>query len=121
MVCCDNTKHLTVNGAQLIEAYLFPGDPPSQEQFDITVPTGRVWVMGDHRSQSGDSRTHDHNAGGATGSVPVSLIVGRAITVVWPFGHLSWLSNPSETFASVPAATARSPTCPRHRNCQPTP
>ncbi|MEP7034140.1 MAG: signal peptidase I [Dermatophilaceae bacterium] len=107
VVCCDNTKHLAVNGVRLTEPYLFPGDTPSQEHFDITVPPGRVWVMGDHRSQSGDSRTHDHNTGGAKGSVPESLIVGRAITVIWPLGHVAWLSNPSEVFATVPATKAR--------------
>jgi signal peptidase I len=107
VVCCDSNKQMTVNGVALTEPYLFPGDTPSQESFNITVPAGRVWVMGDHRSDSGDSRPHDMNTGGAKGSVPESLIVGRAITVVWPFEHWAWLSNPSETFAGVPTATAR--------------
>jgi len=107
VVCCDNNKRLTVNGVPLSEPYLFPGDSPSQESFNITVPPGRVWVMGDHRSFSADSRPHDENSGGAKGSVPESLVVGRAITVVWPVEHWAWLSNPSETFAKVPTATAR--------------
>ncbi|HZY01016.1 MAG TPA: signal peptidase I [Dermatophilaceae bacterium] len=107
VVCCNNNRQLTVNGVALSEPYLFPGDTPSQEPFNITVPPGRVWVMGDHRSDSGDSRPHDQNSGGKKGSVPESLIVGRAITVVWPFGRWAWLSNPSETFARVPTATAR--------------
>jgi signal peptidase I len=106
VVCCD-FKKLTVNGVALSEAYLFPGDAPSQEPFDITVPAGRVWVMGDHRSKSGDSRPHDQGSGGVKGSVPESLIVGRAFTVVWPVAQWSWLANPGETFAKVPAATAR--------------
>ena len=84
-----------------------PGDTPSEESFNITVPAGRVWVMGDHRSDSADSRPHDENSGGVKGSVPESLIVGRAITVVWPISHWAWLSNPSETFAKVPTATAK--------------
>ena len=105
VVCCD-FKRLTVNGVVLDEPYVFAGDAPSQEPFDITVPAGRVWVMGDHRSKSGDSRPHDQGSGGVKGSVPQSLIVGRAITVVWPISHWSWLSNPGKTFAKVPAATA---------------
>jgi len=107
VVCCDNLKRLTVNGVALNEPYLFPGDDPSQESFNITVPAGKVWVMGDHRSFSADSRPHDQNSGGAKGSVPESLIVGRAITVVWPIQHWAWLSNPTETFAKVPTATVK--------------
>ena len=107
VVCCDSNKKVTVNGVPLTESYLFAGDVPSQTPFDITVPAGRVWVMGDHRSQSGDSREHDASSGGAKGTVPESLIVGRAVTGVWPLQHLSWLPNYGETFAKVPAATAR--------------
>ena len=107
VVCCDVQKRLTVNGVPLNEPYLFPGDSPSEESFNITVPADKVWVMGDHRSFSADSRPHDENSGGAKGSVPESLIVGRAITVVWPIQHWAWLSNPSQTFAKVPTATAK--------------
>ena len=107
IVCCNANAQLTVNGVALTEPYLFPGDTPSEESFNITVPAGRVWVMGDHRSDSADSRPHDENSGGVKGSVPESLIVGRAVTVVWPISHWAWLSNPSETFARVPTATAK--------------
>ena len=107
VVCCDSNKKLTVNGVPLPEPYIFAGDMPSQTPFDITVPAGRVWVMGDHRSESADSRPHDQGSGGAKGTVPESLIVGRAVTVVWPLQHLSWLPNFGATFAKVPAATAR--------------
>jgi signal peptidase I len=107
IVCCDTNQKLKVNGVPLTEPYLFPGDVPSLETFDITVPAGRVWVMGDHRSDSADSRPHDQGSGGAKGTVPESLIVGRAITVVWPIEHWAWLANPSETFAKVRPASAR--------------
>jgi signal peptidase I len=106
VVCCSN-KQLTVNGVPLTEPYLFPGDDPSREPFNIRVPAGRLWVMGDHRSDSADSRPHDEGSGGSKGSVPESLVVGRAITVVWPLNHWSWLANPSETFAKVPTARAK--------------
>ena len=107
VVCCDDNHRLKVNGVPLTEPYLFPGDSPSLQSFDITVPAGRVWVMGDHRSDSADSRPHDQGSGGAKGTVPESLIVGRALTVVWPINHWAWLANSGETFAKVPAATAR--------------
>ena len=107
VVCCDQNKQITVNGAAVTEPYLKAGDIPSQETFKITVPAGRVWVMGDHRSDSADSRPHDQGSGGAKGTVPVNLIVGRAIAVVWPIQHWAWLSNSSETFAKVPTATAK--------------
>jgi signal peptidase I len=107
VVCCDSNEKLTVNGEPLTEPYIFAGDVPSVQPFDITVPAGRVWVMGDHRSDSSDSRPHDQGSGGAKGSVPENLIVGRAITVVWPLPHLAWLANYGETFAKVPAAAPR--------------
>jgi signal peptidase I len=107
VVCCDAQRKLTVNGAPLTEPYLFPGDEPSITSFDITVPAGRVWVMGDHRSSSADSRPHDGKSGGAKGSVPESLIVGRALAVVWPVQHWAWLANPGETLAKIPAAAAK--------------
>jgi len=107
VVCCDSSHKLTVNGVPVTEPYIFAGDAPSQTPFDITVPAGRVWVMGDHRSESADSRPHDQGSGGVKGTVPESLIVGRAVTVVWPLQHMAWLTNYGEAFAKVPAAAAR--------------
>jgi signal peptidase I len=107
VACCDRNKKLIVNGVPLTEPYIFPGDAPSLQSFDIVVPAGRVWVMGDHRSNSADSRPHDENSGGVKGSVPENLIVGRALSVVWPIQHWAWLANPGETFAKVPAAAPK--------------
>jgi signal peptidase I len=103
VVCCDEGERLTVNGTPLVEPYIKPGDAPSSMDFDITVPEGSVWVMGDHRSDSSDSRFHDPAGTGEDGSVPQSLVVGRAVALVWPLDHLTWLSNPKATFAKVPA------------------
>ena len=104
VVCCDEGERLTVNGTPLVEPYIKPGDAPSAMDFDITVPKGSVWVMGDHRSDSSDSRFHDEPSGtGKDGSVSESLVVGRAVALVWPLDHLTWLSNPKATFAKVPA------------------
>ncbi|HEV7195774.1 MAG TPA: signal peptidase I [Pedococcus sp.] len=104
VVCCDVGGRITINGAPVKEPYLKAGNAASEQNFDITVPAGRVWVMGDHRADSSDSRFHDGpKQNGSTGTVPESLIVGRAVALVWPLDHLAWLSNPSDTFAKVPS------------------
>ena len=108
VVCCDEGGRITINGVPIKEPYLKPGNAASEQAFDITVPAGRVWVMGDHRSDSSDSRFHDGpKQDGSNGSVPESLIVGRAVALVWPLDHVTWLSNPSATFAKVPPTPPR--------------
>ncbi len=103
VACCDEGGRLTVNGVPVKEPYLMPGDAASESRFDITVPRGHIWVMGDHRSDSSDSRFHDApENNGTQGSVDERLIVGRAVAIVWPLEHLDWLSTPTETFAKVP-------------------
>src|SRR4051812_3980885 len=100
-----DTGKIKVNGVEITEPYVKPGDFPSEgKKFDITVPAGRIWVMGDHRSDSSDSRWHDDGTG-ATGSVPMDKIVGRALFVVWPIDHVTWLGVPARTFSQVPSAT----------------
>ena len=114
VVCCDEGGRITINGSAIKEPYLKPGDAASEQDFDITVPSGRVWVMGDHRSNSADSRAHDApQNNGSQGSVDERLIVGRAVALVWPLDHLTWLSNPTSTFAKVPAPSAGSGSAPQ--------
>lgn len=82
VVCCDAGGRIAVNGVPLDEPYLYPGDAPSAVPFRIVVPLGTLWVMGDHRSQSRDSRDHLGEPGG--GMVPVDKVIGRADWIGWP-------------------------------------
>ncbi|HET7399275.1 MAG TPA: signal peptidase I [Intrasporangium sp.] len=104
---------IKVNGVPITEPYVKAGDEPSEDKpFDVVVPAGRVWVMGDHRSDSSDSRFHDDGTG-ATGSVPMDKIVGRALFIVWPIDHVTWLGVPERTFGAVPSPSAITPAKPR--------
>lgn len=85
VTCCDEGGRITVNGRPLEETYLYPGDTPSRVAFDIEVPKGRLWVMGDHRADSRDSRDHLGDPGG--GTVPVDKVIGRAEATIWPLGR----------------------------------
>ncbi|MEU3859803.1 signal peptidase I [Streptomyces sp. NPDC028722] len=97
--CCDAQGRVTVNGVPLTEGdYVYPGDAPSATPFDITVPKGRLWVMGDHRGNSADSRFHQNTPYG--GTVSENSVVGRAMVIGWPLGHWTRLEEP-KTFASV--------------------
>ena len=91
-----------MNGEPLPEDYLFPGDAPSLQPFDVEVPDGTLWVMGDHRSASADSRVHLGDPGG--GFVPEDSVVGRAMTVVWPLTRISNIPLPQ--YGSAVGGTA---------------
>jgi signal peptidase I len=83
VACCDAQGRVTVNGVPLNEgSYLYPGDAPSEIRFSIVVPSGRLWVMGDHRLISDDSRDHQGDPGG--GTIPESAVIGRAFVIIWP-------------------------------------
>ena len=85
VVCCTAAGAISVNGHALTEPYLASGGPASRIRFDIQVPAGRLWVMGDNRDDSGDSRAHLGDPGG--GTVPLDHVVGRVVTIWWPWGR----------------------------------
>ena len=96
--CCDAKGRVTVNDVPLNERdYLMDGVRPSIQTFDVTVPEDSLWVMGDNRPQSGDSRMHLGSPGG--GFVPLDGVVGKVWAIVWPLGHKEILDRP-ETFAN---------------------
>lgn len=86
VVCCDAQGRITVDGIALNERYVARGGIPSRERFDIVVPAGRLWVMGDNRSVSDDSRAHLGDPGG--GTVPLDHVVGRVVALWWPLSRL---------------------------------
>lgn len=100
VVCCDVDGKITINGTAITEKYLQPGKKPSEQPFDVTVPKGSIWVMGDNRDNSADSRFHTDLP--SKGFVNDDFIVGRAFIVTWPFAHWQWLDNFQNVFKDVP-------------------
>jgi signal peptidase I len=91
VICCTTTGKITVNGQEMIEPYVFAGNVPSDMNFDVTVPKGKLWVMGDHRGASADSRYHQDDIN--KGFVPLNRVTGRVLAVIWPIKNISLVPN----------------------------
>ncbi|MFI0940035.1 signal peptidase I [Streptomyces sp. NPDC021020] len=106
-VSCTGTGPVVVNGKALDEPYVFPGNTPCSpdKPFKVTVPKNHIWVMGDHRQDSLDSRFHMDQP--SHGFVDDKFVVGRAIVVAWPVNRWDWLSIPS-TFSQPGISAAGS-------------
>ena len=103
VACCTDGK-VTVNGVPLSEgSYVYPGNPPSSVKFSEVVPAGHLWVMGDHRSDSEDSRYNTGDPGG--GAIPENQVVGRAFLIIWPPSQIRDLPIPS-TFQQAALSVA---------------
>jgi len=97
--CCDEQGRLIVNGVPIDEPYIAAGSIPSEMEFSVVVPAGALWVMGDNRQSSQDSRYQQGGPGG--GSVPLADVVGTAFVTLWPLDRIGLLRNPGATFADV--------------------
>ena len=89
VVCCTEGKKLSINGVEVTEPYIYGGDAPSDMKFDVTVPEGKLWVLGDHRGASADSRYHQEDIN--SGFVPLERVSGRVVAVIWPFKNLTYV------------------------------
>ena len=99
--CCDKQGRVLVNGVPLNEkSYLAKGVKPSMIDFEVTVPEDHIWVQGDNRGNSADSRVHIGQPGG--GFIPLDDVVGRVFMVVWPVDHAKMVERPA-TFESLPS------------------
>ena len=101
VVCCDAGGKLTINGTSIDETYINPAEAPQVRNFDVTVPEGKVWVMGDNRNHSADSRAHMETDGGF---IDLKDLEGKAAVIAWPLNRIKTLDNYPDVFKSVPAA-----------------
>jgi signal peptidase I len=105
--CCSTGGRVTVNGRELDEQFAVvpDGSPSALAPFDVTVPAGDLWVLGDNRQKSRDSsQTQELKT---KGFVPIANVVGQAVLKIWPLTDISPIGSARETFGSVP-----DPTCP---------
>lgn len=99
----DGNGKIKVNGVEITEPYLYPGNPPSELAFKVTVPAGKYFVMGDHRSNSADSRYHISDG---TAFISKDDVQGNVFVVAWPLNHFGLLQDQSSVFSSIPAPTS---------------
>ena len=102
IVCCNDFGQLTVNDIPLDEPYITLPEgttKATRDDFEVTVPDDRLWVMGDNRYNSADSAFHRDDPTG--GFVPIDNVVGRALLISWPISRWTWLDNYPVTFRDV--------------------
>jgi len=107
VVCCNAKSQIVLNDVALVEPYVKPGSSTDQVKFDIVVPEGRVFVMGDNRADSSDSRFH---LDVEKGTIPTANVVGRVVAVIWPIS--SWSGEPIPSTFDNPALDAPPTTAP---------
>ena len=101
--CCSPSGKITVNGKEIDEPYVYTSSERPGREFNVIVPEGKVWVMGDHRDASADSRAHMNGPG--NGFIDINDIQGKTAMVVWPFENFGKLDNHSAVFEKVPNPT----------------
>lgn len=99
VVCCNEFGQMTINDVPVDEPYISAPGEPSRLDFDVTVPPDKLWVMGDNRGNSEDSRYHQDGPG--RGFVPYDNVVGRAILISWPIDRWTWLDNYPNVFRGI--------------------
>jgi signal peptidase I len=100
VICCDAGDKLTINGSPIDESYVNTDEKPQIRAFDVVVPEGKIWVMGDNRNHSADSRSHlDANGG----FVDLEDVEGKAAVIAWPLNRITVLDNYPKVFRDVPA------------------
>ncbi|MFF1383011.1 signal peptidase I [Arthrobacter sp. NPDC058288] len=104
VVCCDAGGKLTINGTAVDETYVNPAEVPDIRNFDVVVPDGKIWVMGDNRNHSADSRAHQDSNGGF---IDIPDIEGKAAVIAWPLNRLTALGNYPDVFRNVPAPAGK--------------
>ncbi|MEU1805415.1 signal peptidase I [Streptomyces sp. NPDC019937] len=104
VVCCDKQNRITVDGKTLEEPYLQAKEPASMTRFTTTVPKGSLFLMGDHRSDSLDSRTHLTDS--SRGAVPTGAVTARVDATAWPLGSFGMMGRP-EVFKELPGGVSQ--------------
>lgn len=94
--CCDDQGRLMINGEPVEEPYIYPGNNPSDTEFEVEVPDDHVWLLGDHRDASADSRAHVGEPD--QGAVPVDDIIGRTLATIWPLDRIGTGGSDREPF-----------------------